>query len=92
MVRVSPIKFPISRGGNTSSVIEMGHFSFAIPSRGWDDSGGAILSSNNQVMTITNQGRCGYTYFTYFDSNWELKQGDNHPVLGEQLLVVTNRH
>ena len=53
---------------------------------------GANLSSNNQVMTITNQGRCGYTYFTYFDSNWELQQGDNHPVLGEQLLVVTNRH
>ena len=58
-------------------------------SRGWNHSGGAVLSSNNQVMTITNQGRCGGTYFAYYDSDWELVLGDNHPVLGEHLLPVT---
>ena len=63
-------------------------------SGGANYSGGAILSSNNQVMTITSQGRCGYTYFTnpihpsLGDNNWELLQGDNHPILGEQLLPV----
>ena len=61
-------------------------------SGGADASGGAILSSNNQVMTITSQGRCGYTYFANCASSgedtWELLQGDNHPVLGEQLLPV----
>ena len=30
---------------------------------GWQPSGGAVLSSNNQVMTITNRGYCGTTYF-----------------------------
>ena len=55
---------------------------------GWAHSGGAVLSGNNQVMTITNQGRCGNTYFAYYDSDRELQQGDNHPVLGEHLLPV----
>ena len=61
---------------------------------GFNPSGGAVLSSNNQVMTITSRGRCGYTYFanpihpSLGDNNWELLQGDNHPVLGEQLLPV----
>ena len=59
------------------------------PSMGWNHSGGAVLSSNNQVMTITSQGRCGYTYFLHYDSDWELQFSDNHPVLGEHLLLVT---
>jgi len=57
-------------------------------SGGSASSGGAILSSNNQVMTITNQGRCGNTYFALIGSDWELQLGDSHPVLGEQLLPV----
>jgi len=70
----TPIKFPIS----------------VLPyhSGGSGASGGSILSSNNQVMTITNQGKCGNTYFALLNSVWELQQGDNHPVLGEQLLPV----
>ena len=59
------------------------------PSMGSNHSGGAVLSSNNQVMTITNQGRCGTTYFAHYDSDWELQLTDNHPVLGEHLLPVT---
>ena len=58
------------------------------PTMGANHSGGAVLSSNNQVMTITNQGRCGNTYFALIGSDWELQLGDSHPVLGEQLLPV----
>ena len=58
-------------------------------SLGWNHSGGAVLSSNNQVMTVTNQGRCGVTYFAYYNSHWDLQLTDNHPVLGEHLLPVT---
>ena len=60
------------------------------PSMGSNSSsGGAVLSSNNQVMTITNQGRCGTTYFAHYDSDYELQLTDNHPALGEHLLPVT---
>ena len=31
---------------------------------GWLPSGGAVLSSNNQAMTITNRGYSGETYFS----------------------------
>ena len=58
-------------------------------SLGWNHSGGAVLSSNNQVMTVTNQGRCGVTYFAYYNSHWDLQLTDNHPVPGEHLLPVT---
>ena len=34
------------------------------PARGYTASGGAVLSSNNQAMTITNRGYCGVTYFS----------------------------
>ena len=34
------------------------------PAMGWQPSGGAVLSSNNQAMTITNRGYCGETYFS----------------------------
>ena len=59
------------------------------PSMGFNPSGGAVLSSNNQIMTITSRGRCGYTYFVHYDSDWELQFSDNHPVLGEHLIPVT---
>ena len=36
---------------------------------GWLPSGGAVLSSNNQAMTITNRGYCGETYLVYGITN-----------------------
>ena len=56
--------------------------------RGFDESGGAVLTSNSQVMTITSRGWCGGTYFASFNSHWEDVHTDDHPVLGEHLLPV----
>ena len=39
------------------------------PARGYTASGGAVLSSNNQAMTITNRGYCGETYLVYGITN-----------------------
>ena len=44
-------------------------------------SGNAVLSSNNQVMTITVRGKCGSTYFDVID--WQNYESDVH------LLPVT---
>ena len=62
-----------------------------LPYAAWGNnvSGEAVLSSNNQVMTITNKGRCGSIYFASINSNHELQLTDNHPVYGEHLLAVT---
>ena len=58
------------------------------PTMGANHSGGAVLSSNNQVMTITARGTCGSAYFASYQSHWHLHLTDNHPVLGEHLLPV----
>lgn len=58
--------------------------------RGFDESGGAVLTSNSQVMTITSRGFCGETYF----DDGALLLTDDHPVLEEHLLPVNflNEH
>ena len=55
---------------------------------GHQPSGGSVLSSNNQILTVTNEGFCGSTYFSSINSDWELMFGDTHPVLGEHLIPV----
>lgn len=50
------------------------------PARGYTASGGAVLSSNNQAMTITNRGYCGETYLVYGITNRNEE---------EHLLLVT---
>ena len=56
---------------------------------GWEASGGAVLSSNNQIMTITTKGQCASTYFADYESRWDLIVGDDHPVVGQSILPVT---
>ena len=50
--------------------------------------GGAVLSSNNQVMTVTSHGYCSDTYFAYFDADYIKLLTDDHPILGEHLIPV----
>ena len=62
--------------------------------RGNHKSGKAVLSSNNQVMTVTiEEGACGFTYFASYDSNWspiwDVQYDDDHPVIGPHLVPVS---
>ena len=53
---------------------------------GGSATGGSVLSSNDQVLTVTIQGQCGTTYFAEYNSHYDLRWGDTHPVLGEHLI------
>ena len=50
--------------------------------------GGSVLSSNDQILSVSIRGRCGSAYFTSFTSDHHLMFGDTHPVLGEHLIPV----
>ena len=56
--------------------------------RGHIPDGGAELSSNNQILTVTSKGNCADTYFVYFQSDYAMLLTDDHPILGEHLLPV----
>ena len=60
----------------------------AYAAMGHAQTGGSVLSSNDQILSVSIRGRCGSAYFTSFTSDHHLMFGDTHPVLGERLIPV----
>ena len=53
---------------------------------GYNAEGKGVLSSDNQVLTITSKGYCAHTYYKW---SWYMNLYDNHKYLGNHLIPVT---
>ena len=73
--RVAASHFTTSKADLRRTVLKFSSTVLPYVPSGWNESGNAVLSSNNQIMTIKSKGWCATTYF---DRGSNLEGVDDH--------------
>ena len=88
--RVSASQFTTSKADLRGTSLKFSPMVLPYYPSGWNESGEAILSSNNQILTSKSKGWCATLYFVEMsDADLDLVITDDHPELGYHLLRLT---